>query len=757
MQQWKKPMPRQGCVLDRLEARRLLAAHVAGMSASFATIQAAVDAASPGGVVIVDAGTYHERVSINKSLTIRGARAGVDARSNLRRAGGESIVDGAPAGSLRTAAFHINADRVTIDGFTVQGQSISDTKVGAGIVIGANRAAATIQNNIIQNNVAGVYLSSASSSEPTVIRQNFFRNNNNYGVHSGRGIYTDGGIFGTRLTNVVIDNNVFHGHRGGSGTTGLESAIDLHAASGGKQTNITVSSNVFDANGKAILVFNTTGLLIEKNVVTNTLDRYSGTLRFEGNVHDVLIRNNTLFNNTGPAVAVDASGVPGDSSNFVITGNNFYNNSRGYSSRISVIFDERVFSGTPDVRNNFWGDPSGPGGDGPGSGDKVYGAGRKRVGLEWLPLPGEGPIEFSPWRTTPNSWPSTPYWGTPARDGAVIQAEDYNHGGPGVAYNDTSAGNSGGSFRPREGVDVQTTTDSGGGLNIGWTKAGEWVEYTVAVAGGTYNLDFRVANEAAGGRLKVSIDGVALGSTINVPATGGWQTFQTVTKSGVGIAPGTHTVRVTFDANATNGSSANFNWFKLIRTDGPPPSPPPPPPPPPQPPTGSVTYVAAGSAWKYLDNGSNQNTAWRANSFNDSTWKSGAGQLGYGDGDEKTVVSAGPNAASKSITTYFRKTFDVADPAKVSALAMRLIRDDGVVIYLNGVEVYRNNMPTGTIGYTTPASTNIGVEDENKWITANLTTAALRAGANVIAVEIHQSNPDSADISFDMELKATVG
>jgi hypothetical protein len=86
---------------------------------------------------------------------------------------------------------------------------------------------------------------------------------------------------------------------------------------------------------------------------------------------------------------------------------------------------------------------------------------------------------------------------------------------------------------------------------------------------------------------------------------------------------------------------------------------------------------------------------------------------------------------------------------------MRLLRDDGVVVYLNGVEAYRNNMPTGAIGYTTRASSFIGGADETAWLTVLLNPALLVAGTNVIAVEIHQDSPSSSDISFDMELTAT--
>ncbi len=78
-------------------------------------------------------------------------------------------------------------------------------------------------------------------------------------------------------------------------------------------------------------------------------------------------------------------------------------------------------------------------------------------------------------------------------------------------------------------------------------------------------------------------------------------------------------------------------------------------------------YIASGSTWKYLDNGSNQGTAWQSIAFNDSAWSSGAALLGYGDGNEATVVSYGSNPANKYITTYFRKSFTVADTSLVTA------------------------------------------------------------------------------------------
>ena len=168
-----------------------------------------------------------------------------------------------------------------------------------------------------------------------------------------------------------------------------------------------------------------------------------------------------------------------------------------------------------------------------------------------------------------------------------------------------------------------------------------------------------------------------------------------------------------------------------------------------------VTLLAKGSAWKYLADGTDQGTAWRGTAFNDGAWASGVGQLGYGDGDEATVVPFGPNANAKYITTYFRKTVNVTNPAQFTSLLMNLLRDDGAVVYINGVEVYRNNLPAGVIAASTLATTAIsGAEETTTYVQATLPVTGLVAGANVIAVEIHQNQGASSDLSFDLELIA---
>jgi hypothetical protein len=167
------------------------------------------------------------------------------------------------------------------------------------------------------------------------------------------------------------------------------------------------------------------------------------------------------------------------------------------------------------------------------------------------------------------------------------------------------------------------------------------------------------------------------------------------------------------------------------------------------------TLVAKGSAWRFLDDGSDRGTAWRAAGFNDASWESGPGRLGYGHGDEATVVDFGPDPNNKPCTTYFRRSFNVADAGVYGAVALNLLRDDGAVVYVNGVEVARSNLPAGPITCTTRATMAVGGADETTYHRFDLPPSVLRTGINVLAVEIHQASRTSLDLAFDLELLAT--
>lgn len=165
-----------------------------------------------------------------------------------------------------------------------------------------------------------------------------------------------------------------------------------------------------------------------------------------------------------------------------------------------------------------------------------------------------------------------------------------------------------------------------------------------------------------------------------------------------------------------------------------------------------TNVVSFGSTWKYLDNGSNQGTAWHSVSFADGAWASGNAPLGYGDGDEATVVSYGPNAKAKYTTTYFRKAFTVADTTLFRNYVLGLKRDDGAVVYLNGVEIFRSNLTAGTVSYTTKALTD-ATDDGNTIQYKTLSLKQVKSGLNTLAVEVHQRTATGDDLSFDCQLQ----
>ncbi len=167
------------------------------------------------------------------------------------------------------------------------------------------------------------------------------------------------------------------------------------------------------------------------------------------------------------------------------------------------------------------------------------------------------------------------------------------------------------------------------------------------------------------------------------------------------------------------------------------------------------TLVAPGTTWRYDDSGQDLGAAWRIAAFDDTGWATGAAELGYGDGDEATVLSFGGNATARHPTYYFRRAFTVVDPAILATLTLRVVRDDGCIVYVNGVEVARSNLAAGAVGFATLATTAVSGADESAWQEFTVDPAVLVPGANVVAVEVHQQSPSSSDVSFDLELLAT--
>jgi hypothetical protein len=172
------------------------------------------------------------------------------------------------------------------------------------------------------------------------------------------------------------------------------------------------------------------------------------------------------------------------------------------------------------------------------------------------------------------------------------------------------------------------------------------------------------------------------------------------------------------------------------------------------------SIVTTGSTWKYLDDGTDQGTAWKEVSFPAAgSWAEGPAELGYGDG-QATLVNCGPSApgcnSDNFVTTYFRHSFTVANPAQYVDLTLRLQRDDGGAVYLNGMEIARDKLAPGAAFDTLADNPAVGGAEENQFFSFPVSASLLVAGTNVLAVEVHQQSQSSSDVSFDLELLGTL-
>ena len=163
-----------------------------------------------------------------------------------------------------------------------------------------------------------------------------------------------------------------------------------------------------------------------------------------------------------------------------------------------------------------------------------------------------------------------------------------------------------------------------------------------------------------------------------------------------------------------------------------------------------IMFIPPGSQWRYQDEGVDEGVAWRQTAFDDSAWASGAAQLGYGQGDERTVVSYGFDDFEKNTTTYFRKQFTRTAGQTFTNLALRICYTDGAEVYLNGTEVFRRNLAANA-GFNQVA-TGSNSERQNYWLSVPVNPALVKVGANTLAVELHRHELWLPDLSFDAQL-----
>jgi hypothetical protein len=317
---------------------------------NYPTISAAVAVASAGDTIKVCQGTYDELVNVNKQLTLLGAQSGVDARSGSRTGlpATESVVNGL----LGSTSFYVTTNDVIIDGFTVQGNT-QDNLFGAGIVLGGGTAGAHVLNNIVQNNIAGLFLANNSATDQAVIQHNLFRNNTNPGAAGGTGIYSDQFVGGGAVNNVLIDSNDFVITNNSPDTWGI-GISNTDAAH--PFTNLNIQNNKFASaspSSRGMYFFSTHSSSIKGNLISNKTNYAIG---FFGDDVGITIQCDTIQNDGKGVWVADSFGGP--NSNISLTDNNIAGNTTA-----GLEVDTGLYLGGPgslNAQKNWWGSATGP-------------------------------------------------------------------------------------------------------------------------------------------------------------------------------------------------------------------------------------------------------------------------------------------------------------------------------------------------------------------------------------------------------------
>jgi len=155
--------------------------------------------------------------------------------------------------------------------------------------------------------------------------------------------------------------------------------------------------------------------------------------------------------------------------------------------------------------------------------------------------------------------------------------------------------------------------------------------------------------------------------------------------------------------------------------------------------------ISSGDTWRYFKPLEGVPEGWNGLDFDDSSWETGPTGIGYGDGDDQTVLQ---DMQGKYLSVYVRKEFFVSEPDALEGLLFTVLYDDGVLLYLNGVEVGRANLPQGPIGPETPAQSSV----ESRKASFQVDSTLVRRGLNIIAASIHNASLESADLSFDISV-----
>ncbi len=330
--------------------------------ADFASIQDAIDASSTDGTVLVCAGQYPESVQVDKTLTLNGAKAGVDARSRSGAAG-ESVIT---ADEPNEGGVNLGANGITVDGFVIA--DAADPAIGAGIGMPASFGNQTVTNNVVSDNTIGISANNLAGS-PSTISKNKFEANNVAGAAAGNAIYGD-----SNVDDLTISQNSFSDQQNASI---LFAAVDTSTV---QNTNVSITGNTFSGdkgnpshNELRVLLLATQG-----TISNNTFENMNNNaIQLADGNDGITVSGNTIEDSGFAAVRVTDFGGAGENSNITVTGNTL----TGGDSAINVAPDglsgaltasgNRIVGnttgilmndadGTVNAANNWWGCNAGP-------------------------------------------------------------------------------------------------------------------------------------------------------------------------------------------------------------------------------------------------------------------------------------------------------------------------------------------------------------------------------------------------------------
>ena len=167
----------------------------------------------------------------------------------------------------------------------------------------------------------------------------------------------------------------------------------------------------------------------------------------------------------------------------------------------------------------------------------------------------------------------------------------------------------------------------------------------------------------------------------------------------------------------------------------------------------NTTLKEMGSSWLYYDQGSLDGQNWTSPTYNTNNWKQGNAPLGYSNNAPITTkLDYGSSSSNKRPTYYFRTSVNLdKTPTLNDEFSLDYNIDDGLIVYVNGTEAARFNMPSGTVSYNTFAST---YADQFPTGTLTLPANLFHQGSNTIACEVHNNAANSTDIIFDAAIMA---